>query len=305
VAKGAFESGVARKGFTQRTFATYCPRCFYFVRFTSYNARFIFMKKFLPYLLSAAITFIPAAFTHAATATAPVQLIVLSSGGIMGAFKAVTPDYEQRAGVKLQGEVAPSMGATPQAIPNRLARQEPADVVLMVGAALDKLIKDGKVDPKTRVDLGKSYIAMAVRHGAPHPDISTMEAFKQTLLDAKSIAYSDSASGVYLSRVLFNQMHIAERIQSKSHMIPADPVGEAVARGDAEIGFQQLSELKPVDGIDIIGLIPDQAQQMTLYSAGVVTKSKHPEQARQFLEFLSSSAAAPAIKASGLDPIAK
>ncbi|MDH0748031.1 substrate-binding domain-containing protein [Pseudomonas sp. GD03842] len=263
------------------------------------------MKKILPYLLSAAITFIPSAFTQAATPVAPVQLIVLSSGGIMGAFKAVTPDYEQRVGVKLQGEVAPSMGATPQAIPNRLARNEPADVVLMVGAALDKLIKDGQVDPKTRVDLGKSYIAMAVKHGAPHPDISTMEAFKQTLLDAKSIAYSDSASGVYLSRVLFNQMHIAERIQGKSRMIPATPVGEVVARGDAEIGFQQLSELKPVEGIDIIGLIPDQAQQMTLYSAGVVARSKHPEQARQFLEFLSSSAAAPAIKASGLDPIAK
>jgi molybdate transport system substrate-binding protein len=294
-----------KKGIYSAHICHILPALFLFVRFTSNNARFIFMKKILPYLLSAAITFIPAAFTHAATATAPVQLIVLSSGGIMGAFKAVTPDYEQRVGVKLQGEVAPSMGATPQAIPNRLARQEPADVVLMVGAALDKLIKDGKVDPKTRVDLGKSYIAMAVRHGAPHPDISNMEAFKQTLLDAKSIAYSDSASGVYLSRVLFNQMHIADRIQSKSHMIPAEPVGEVVARGDAEIGFQQLSELKPVDGIDIIGLIPDQAQQMTLYSAGVVTKSKHPEQAKQFLEFLSSSAAAPAIKASGLDPIAK
>jgi ABC-type molybdate transport system substrate-binding protein len=279
-------------------------RAVYFVIFIS-NAGFISMKRMLPYLLSAALSLVPVAFSHAATAPAPVQLIVLSSGGIMGAFKAVAPDYEQRAGVKLQGEVAPSMGATPQAIPNRLARHEPADVVLMVGAALDKLIKDGKVDPKTRVDLGKSYIAMAVRHGAPHPDISTMEAFKQTLLDTKSIAYSDSASGVYLSRVLFSQMHIADRIQSKSRMIPAEPVGEVVARGDAEIGFQQLSELKPVDGIDIIGLIPDQAQQMTLYSAGVVTMSKHPEQAKQFLEFLSSSAAAPAIKASGLDPIAK
>lgn len=263
------------------------------------------MRKILPYLLTAAVTFIPAAFTYAATPAAPVQLIVLSSGGIMGALKAVTPEYEQRVGVKLQGEVAPSMGATPQAIPNRLARQEPADVVLMVSAALDKLIKDGQVDPKSRVDLGKSYIAMAVRHGAPHPDISTMEAFKQTLLDTKSIAYSDSASGVYLSRVLFNQMHIADRIQSKSHMIPAEPVGEVVARGEAEIGFQQLSELKPVDGIDIIGLIPDQAQQMTMYSAAVVTRSKHPEQAKQFLEFLGSAAAAPAIKASGLDPIAK
>lgn len=263
------------------------------------------MKRVLPYLLSTAIAFIPAAFAHAATVPAPVQLIVLSSGGIMGAFKAVTPDYEQRVGVKLQGEVAPSMGATPQAIPNRLARQEPADVVLMVGSALDKLIKEGKVDPKTRVDLGKSYIAMAVPHGAPHPDIKSMEAFKKTLLDAKSIVYSDSASGVYLSRVLFNQMHISESVQGKSRMIPAEPVGEVLARGEAEIGFQQLSELKPIEGIDIIGLIPDQAQQMTLYSAGVVTKSKHPEQAKQFVDFLGSSAAASAIKASGLDPIAK
>jgi molybdate transport system substrate-binding protein len=268
-------------------------------------ARFIFMKKVLPYLLSAAFTFVPVAFVHAATPPAPVQLTVLSSGGIMGAFKAITPEYEQRVGVKLLPEVAPSMGATPQAIPNRLARHEPADVVLMVGSGLDKLIKDGQVDPKTRVDLGKSYIAMAVRHGAPKPDISSMEAFKETLLNAKSIAYSDSASGVYLSRVLFNQMHIADRIKDKSRMIPAEPVGEVIARGDAEIGFQQLSELKPVEGIDIIGLIPDQAQQMTLYSAGVVTQSKHPEQAKALVDYLGSSAAAAAIKTSGLDPIAK
>ncbi len=263
------------------------------------------MKKILPYLFSAAIAFVPAAFVQAATAPAPVQLVVLSSGGIMAALQAITADYEQRTGVKLSAQAAPSMGSTPQAIPNRLARHEPADVVLMVGAALDRLIKDGQVDPKSRVDLGKSYIAMAVRHGAPHPDISTMEAFKDTLINAKSIAYSDSASGVYISRVLFNQMHIADRVKDKSQMIQATPVGEIVARGDAEIGFQQLSELKPIEGIDIIGLIPEQAQQMTLYSGGVVSQSKHPEQARQLLDYLSSSAAVAAIKASGLDPIAK
>ncbi|EPJ75892.1 hypothetical protein CFII64_28774 [Pseudomonas sp. CFII64] len=263
------------------------------------------MKKILPYLLSAALSFVPVAFVHAATVAKPVELIVLSSGGIMGAFKAISADYEQRTGVRLVAEVAPSMGATPQAIPNRLARHEPADVVLMVSSALDKLIKDGQVDPKSRVDLGKSYIAMAIRHGDPKPDISTMDAFKQTLIDAKSIAYSDSASGVYLSRVLFNQMHIADRIKDKSHMIQATPVGEVVARGDAQIGFQQLSELKPVEGIDIIGLIPDQAQQMTLYSGGVASRSAHPEQARQLLDYLGSLAAAPAIKNSGLDPIAK
>lgn len=263
------------------------------------------MKKLLPFLLGAAMTFAPVAFVHAAAAPKPVELVVLSSGGIMSAFQALSADYEQRTGVRLVARAAPSMGATPQAIPNRLARKEPADVVLMVSTGLDRLIKDGLVDPKSRVDLGKSYIAMAVRHGEPKPDISTMETFKQALLDARSIAYSDSASGVYLSRVLFNQMHIGDRLKDKSTMIPATPVGEVVARGQAQIGFQQLSELKPVEGIDIVGLIPDQAQQMTLYSGGVVSRSTHAEQARQLLEYLASQQAAKAIKASGLDPIAK
>ncbi|MCS3472550.1 molybdate transport system substrate-binding protein [Pseudomonas sp. JUb42] len=263
------------------------------------------MKKLLPFLLGAAITLVPAAFVNAATAPKPVELVILSSGGIMSAFQALSADYEQRTGVRLVAQTAPSMGATPQAIPNRLARKEPADVVLMVSSALDRLIKDGLVDPKSRVELGKSYIAMAIRHGDPKPDISTMEAFKQTLLDAKSIAYSDSASGVYLSRVLFNQMHIGDRLKDKSKMIPATPVGEVVARGEAQIGFQQLSELKPVEGIDIVGLIPDQAQQMTLYAGGIVSRTTHPEQARQLLDFLASQEAAKAIKASGLDPIAK
>lgn len=263
------------------------------------------MRKFLPYLLGAALSISPVAFVNAATAAKPVSLVILSSGGIMGAFNAISADYEQRTGVRLVVEAAPSMGATPQAIPNRLDRNEPADVVLMVSSALDKLIKNGQVDPKSRVDLGKSYIAMAIRHGDPKPDISTMEAFKQTLINAKSIAYSDSASGVYLSRVLFNQMHIADRLQSKSRMIPAEPVGEVVARGEAQLGFQQLSELKPVQGIDIIGLIPEQAQQMTLYSGGVSARSAHPEQARELLQYLGSQAAAGAIKNSGLDPVAK
>ena len=263
------------------------------------------MKKILFCLLGAVISFSPATLVSAATAARPVSLIVLSSGGIMGAFTAISSDYEQRTGVRLVAEAAPSMGATPQAIPNRLARKEPADVVLMVSSALDKLIKNGEVDPQSRVDLGKSYIAMAIKKGDPRPDISTMEAFKQTLIDAKSIAYSDSASGVYMSRVLFNQMHIGELMQTKSRMIPATPVGEVVARGDAQIGFQQLSELKPVEGIEIIGLIPDQAQQMTLYSGAVSSTSNHPEQAKQLLQYLGSMAAAAAIKKSGLDPVAK
>jgi molybdate transport system substrate-binding protein len=148
------------------------------------------------------------------------------------------------------------MGTTPQAIPNRIDRGEPVDVVIMVGEALTELIKRGKIVPASRVDLVRSSIAMAVRSGDPKPDISTVDALKGTLLDAKSIAYSDSASGVYLEKELFPRLGIAEQLRGKARMIPAEPVGKVVARGDAQIGFQQLSELKPLAGIETWACFP-------------------------------------------------
>lgn len=238
---------------------------------------------------------------HAAT---PATLTVLSSGGIMGAIREIAPVYEKATGVKLNIEAAPSMGATPQAIPNRLARHEPADVVLMVGSALDKLVAQKQVDKASRVDLGESYIAMAVREGEARPDISTMAAFRKTLLDSQSVAYSDSASGVYLSRILFPKMNLGAGFKDKARMIPAEPVGAVVARKQAQLGFQQLSELKPVKGIDIVGLIPDQAQQMTLYSGAVTRDSQQPEAARDLLDYMASRPAAAAIEHSGLKPVA-
>lgn len=239
----------------------------------------------------------------AAVAAPTPTLTVLSSGGIMGAIRAAQPAYEKAYHIKLDIQAAPSMGETPQAVPNRLARQEPADVVLMVGSALDSLQAKGLVKPTSRVDLGKSYIAMAVRKGDPKPDISSMKSFRQTLLDSTSVAYSDSASGVYLSRSLFPRMALGESFKAKAHMIPAEPVGAVVARGQAQIGFQQLSELKPVPGIDIVGLIPAQAQKMTLYAGAVVSNSVHQAQARQLLDYLASAQSDAAIKASGLTPL--
>lgn len=230
-------------------------------------------------------------------------LTVLSSGGIMGAIREVAPAYEKATGVKLDIAAAPSMGDTPQAIPQRLARNEPADVVLMVGSALDKLVANGQALKDSRVDLGQSFIALAVRKGAPKPDISSMDAFKQSLENAQSVAYSDSASGVYLAHILFPRMQLSDAFKAKARMIPAEPVGEVVARGEAQLGFQQLSELKPVQGIDIVGLIPDQAQKMTLYSGAVVSKSTHPDAARALLQYLASKDAAKAIEDSGLKPI--
>ncbi|HEY4439217.1 MAG TPA: substrate-binding domain-containing protein, partial [Candidatus Elarobacter sp.] len=188
-----------------------------------------------------------AAFALAQTAPARADEIrVMISGGFSAALRSLTPAYQQQSGNTLVVVTGPSMGTTPQAIPNRLARGERADVVIMVGSALDALIKAGSVSAVGRVDLARSPIAMAVKAGAPKPDISTVAAFRQALIDAPSIAYSDSASGVYIQNEMFATLGIADLVRAKSRMIPAEPVGQVVARGDAAIGFQQLSELRPV-----------------------------------------------------------
>ncbi|MBX8537813.1 substrate-binding domain-containing protein [Pseudomonas cichorii] len=247
-----------------------------------------------------------ATFTASAANAAtqqPETLTVLSSGGIMGAIREVAPAYEKSHNIKLNIQAAPSMGETPQAVPNRLARGEQADVVLMVGSALDKLVANGQATKASRVDLGESYIAMAVRKGEAKPDISNMKSFRQSLLDSKSVAYSDSASGVYLSSTLFPSMNLGSAFTAKARMIPAEPVGAVVARGEAQLGFQQLSELKPVSGIDIVGLIPSEAQKMTMYSGAVVSKSSHQAQAQALLDYLASRQADKAIEDSGLKPL--
>jgi molybdate transport system substrate-binding protein len=146
---------------------------------------------------------------------------------------------------------------------------------------------------------------MAVRAGAERPDISTLEGLKRTLLAAKSIAYSDSTSGVYLSTELFQRLGIAEEIRGKCKMINVGMVGTAIARGDAEIGFQQLSELLPIAGIDIVGPIPAEAQKVTVYSGGVAVNSKQRAIAKQFLRFLASPEVVPTIKKSGMQPVLK
>ncbi len=172
----------------------------------------------------------------------------------------------------------------------------------MAGPALDALIQQGKVRAGSRVDLVQSKIGMAVKAGAPRPDIASVEALKRTLLNAKSIAYSDSASGVYLSTELFPQLGIWQQIKGKSKKIEADPVGGVVATGEFEIGFQQISELKPVKGIDIVGELPPGAQRVTVFAAGIPATATHPDAARALIQWLASPAAYEAIKRSGLEP---
>lgn len=232
----------------------------------------------------------------------PAPVTVFTSGGFNAAFDTLAARYRRATGTSITIAHGPSMGDTPNAIPARLARGEAADVVILARAGLDRLVADGKVVPGTEIDLGLSRIAVAVRADAPVPDISTPEALRATLLAARSVAWSDSASGVYVQSTLLDRMGIADQVRPKGRMIPATPVGEIVARGEAEIGFQQLSELRPVHGIRIVGLLPESLQKVTAFSGGIVAYSTHRAEARALLSYLSSPKADAAIRASGLEP---
>lgn len=231
------------------------------------------------------------------------EIQVVSSGGFAAAYKALAPVFEQQTGDTLTIGWGPSMGNTPNAVPMRLQRGEKPDVVIMVGYALGKLIDEGKVVAGSRVDLARSGIGVVVRHGAPHPDIGTEAALKAALLAVRSIAYSDSASGIYIANEMFNAMGIAAEVAGKARMIPAEPVGEVVARGEAEIGFQQISELKPIAGIDLLGPLPPGLQKYTVFSGGVVAGSAHPKEAAGLLRFLASPSSRAAVAATGLEPM--
>jgi molybdate transport system substrate-binding protein len=245
---------------------------------------------------------IAAALLVAGPASA-AEVKVMISGGLTAAYKALIPDYERASGNTVVTAYGPSMGTTSNAIPVRLARGEPVDVLILVGYALGDLIKQGKAVADSRVDLVRSPIGVAVRAGAPKPDISSVDALTRALKAAKSVAYSDSASGVYVSTELFSRLGIADEMKGKARMIPATPVGEVVAQGEAEIGFQQISELMPVKGIDIVGQLPAEVQKITIFSAGISTTSKEPDAAQSLIKYLSSAQAAPVLAKAGLDPI--
>ena len=230
------------------------------------------------------------------------EIRVMTSGAFTAAYLELIPQFERASKDKIV-TVTTSMGAGSDSIPSRLQRREPVDVVIVADAALDELIRDGRVIARSRVGLARSTIGMAVRAGAPKPDISSVEALKRTLLAAKSIAYSASVSGQYLSTELFPRLGISSQIAAKSQRIERERVGAVVARGEAEIGFQQISELLPVAGIDYVGPLPSAVQKVTLFSAGIVVGAKEPNEARALIRFLSSAAVAPVVSKTGLEPV--
>jgi molybdate transport system substrate-binding protein len=219
------------------------------------------------------------------------------------ALKELAPQFEQTTGHKVKIVLGPSMGTAPEAIPNRLDRGEPADLLIMVGYSLDQLAQKGQVKADSVAELVHSKIAMAIRSGQPKPDIQSVETFKHVLLAAKSIAYSDSASGVYIEKEMYRKLGLEDELKGKSRMIVAEPVGNIVSRGEAEIGFQQLSELLPVKGIEVVGTIPDSVQKVTIFSAGIPAAAHEPDIARQLLAYLTSAAARPTVEKTGLEPV--
>ena len=227
---------------------------------------------------------------------------VMTSGAFTAAYRGLLPHLERSVKSKVV-TAATSMGTGSDSIPSRLARGEAVDVVIMADDALRQLIKDGRVMADSRVELARSGIGMAVRAGAPKPDIGSLDALKRTLLQAKSIAYSASVSGHYLSTELFQRLGIADQVRGKSRRIDGERVGAVVARGEAEIGFQQISELLPEPGIDYVGPLPPEVQRVTVFSAGVAASSKNADAAHALIRFLASPEAAGTVAKSGLEPI--
>ena len=233
------------------------------------------------------------------------EITVMSSGGFTAALQTLAKGFTKTTGNEVRIVLGPSMGTAEDAIPVRLARGEKADLLVMVGYALGGLIDKGVVRADSRVDLADSKIAMAVKAGAPRPDISTLDAFKKALLAAKSIAYSDSASGVYIEKEMFGKLGLAAELKPKSRMIVSERVGNVVARGEAEVGFQQVSELLPVKGIEFLGPIPAEVQKVTTFSAGVPAAAKEPDIAKALLRFLASPEARKTVVETGLEPLVR
>jgi molybdate transport system substrate-binding protein len=191
----------------------------------------------------------------------------------------------------------------PSNIPNRMRAGEAVDVVILPDEALNELISEHHITNGSRRPLAKSGIGMAVRAGARKPDISSVDAFKRTLLEAKSIAYSSQISGLYLSTEVFPRLGIADQIRNKTKRIEKERVGAVVARGEAEIGFQQISELLPIEGIDYVGPLPPEIQKVTLFSVGIAMHTTNSNAAQEVIGLLTSPSAAATAAKSGLEPI--
>lgn len=221
---------------------------------------------------------------------------VMCSNSMRGVMEALLPGFERTSGSGVEITYDPAKLTL-----RRIRGGESADAAIIGSGAIDELSSENVIDPDTRVVLARSSIGMAVVAGAVKPDIGSVDAFKAALLKAKSIAYTiDGASGMHFSE-LIGKLGIAEAVTAKARRQPGGLVGELVARGEAEVAIQQISELMAVRGIDLAGPIPQALQKTTVISGGVFRSARTPEAARALLDYLRSGAARAVIQAKGLD----
>jgi molybdate transport system substrate-binding protein len=229
--------------------------------------------------------------------TFATEIKVVGSPGFREAYTELLPGFEKMTG----DTVATEWGGVAE-VAKHVADGQIADVVILPVAQIDDLIARGKLIGATRVVIAKSGVGVAIRSGAPRIDISSSDGLRKALLAAKSIAYSTGPSGAHMA-VLITKWGIADHLKGKIVISPAEtPVGVVVARGDAEIGFQQVSELIHVKGINYLGPLPRDVQETTIFAAALHRDARASDAARALVRFLSAPAAAPAVKNAGMDP---
>lgn len=233
---------------------------------------------------------------------APSPLRVITSGAFAAALVKLLPLYRESNAGAIEVSFGSSLGAAHDSIPTRLAQGETFDLYFLARAALDDLTARGFILQGSGVDLVESHIGAAVRSADPAPDISTVEAFRETLLKSRSVAHAASASGIYLSTEVFPALGIAEQMKLTARTIYSERVGRVVARGEADLGFQQISEILPIEGVKIIGRLPEAFRRPFYFCAGIGSGCEKVEAAKGLLRFLASEAAAPVIRETGLDP---
>jgi molybdate transport system substrate-binding protein len=228
---------------------------------------------------------------------------VLISGGFSSAYEQLLPEFERTSGIKVTTTSGASQGAGPQTIAAQLTRGVSADMVILSREGLGELIAANRINAGTDVDLARVPLGVAVRAGTPKPDVSTVEAIKQLLLKAKTVAVPGSTSGIWLRTDLFPRLGIVEKINVK-----ATPRGthatEMVAEGDADLAVMPVSEILHAAGVDFAGSLPPEIQFVQVFSAAVVAGSADIEGAKRLIEFLASARASEAIRKSGMEPLA-
>jgi molybdate transport system substrate-binding protein len=226
------------------------------------------------------------------------QIHVITSGGFSAAYRELLPEFERTTGIKVTTTSGASQGDGPNTIGAQLRRGVPADVVILSREGLTDLIGQGRIAPGTDVDLASTPLGMAVRAGAPKPNISTVDAVKQTLIHAKGIAFINSTTGIYLTTTLFPRLGIADVMAAKSAVTGV----AAVVSGVAELTIQPVGELLHAPGVDFVGTFPAEIQYVSVFAAAVVASSKEMDVSKQLVAFLASERATTAIENSGMEP---